>query len=120
MAKTELPKPKTRHGVAPLGTCPRCGGDALYSTFEITPWIRGYDARFCPACDVWLESECSREDCEYCRKRPLRPSLVELPMVDYRDFSPPATDDVCGVAICLESHRANVGRSAPSVVDGGR
>lgn len=38
-----------------------------------------YDAYFCEKCDVWVESRCGDPDCEFCHKRPERPSLEESP-----------------------------------------
>lgn len=32
-----------------------------------------YDAFYCPACMVWLESQCPDLDCGFCLERPDRP-----------------------------------------------
>jgi hypothetical protein len=41
----------------------------------------GYDAKFCRRCDIWLEGACGDRGCEFCARRPERPSLVP-----YRDL----------------------------------
>lgn len=33
-----------------------------------------YDAMYCRNCDTWLEIKCNDDDCEFCSKRPERPS----------------------------------------------
>jgi len=35
-----------------------------------------YDAYYCPDCDVWLENKCKDPDCEFCSRRPEKPSQV--------------------------------------------
>ncbi|MCB9619833.1 MAG: hypothetical protein H6724_10355 [Sandaracinus sp.] len=37
------------------------------------------DAVFCPACDGWLEEVCSDPECDFCTRRPERPSLETRP-----------------------------------------
>lgn len=46
------------------------------------------DAVFCPDCDVWLETVCSDPDCDYCRRRPERPSLETRPRLATRVPTP--------------------------------
>jgi hypothetical protein len=45
--------------------CRSCGG--------VTVYHEKYDAAFCPACNLWLESQCSDSFCSYCRGRPRTP-----------------------------------------------
>lgn len=33
-----------------------------------------HDAYFCPACDAWIEGQCSDPKCSFCQTRPSRPS----------------------------------------------
>lgn len=35
------------------------------------------DSYYCEICDKWTEPVCSDKDCEFCRDRPERPSLVK-------------------------------------------
>lgn len=35
-----------------------------------------HDAMYCPRCDMWLEPKCSDPDCDFCHRRPDRPSEV--------------------------------------------
>jgi hypothetical protein len=44
-----------------------------------TPWqVRheGYDAYMCIVCDTWIESQCGDSECNYCSKRPEKPSMT--------------------------------------------
>ena len=50
--------------------CPHCKEEGRYS--------EGYDVVFCETCDIWLESACSDENCEFCRDRSERPSQSVL------------------------------------------
>ena len=52
--------------------CPHCNSDldVKYSGY--------YDAHYCEACDIWLESQCSDPNCEFCQDRPDKPSQVNL------------------------------------------
>jgi hypothetical protein len=36
-----------------------------------------YDAYYCPECDLWSEGRCGDPDCDFCNRRPERPSLEE-------------------------------------------
>lgn len=58
-----------RAGVSPTSErrC-SCGTLADYSPL--------YDAVFCQPCDRWLETRCSDKSCEFCAKRPRRPTLA--------------------------------------------
>lgn len=49
--------------------CLHCVGEATYS-------VR-YGALFCPRCDVWLESACTDPACEFCARRPEKPSQAD-------------------------------------------
>jgi len=35
-----------------------------------------FDAYYCTTCDKWLEKQCSDPKCEFCSKRPKKPSLA--------------------------------------------
>jgi len=35
-----------------------------------------YDSYFCETCDIWAEPSCTDVRCQYCRQRPVVPSLV--------------------------------------------
>jgi hypothetical protein len=35
-----------------------------------------FDSFYCKDCDYWLEEKCDEHDCEYCIKRPEKPSKV--------------------------------------------
>src|SRR5438105_4770383 len=64
---TELLLPLETQGDCPTLThSPTC---RVKSDYDET-----YDAKLCPACDLWLESRCSDSRCFYCRQRPARPS----------------------------------------------
>ena len=39
--------------------------------------IDGYDCYYCLECDIWLEPKCNDVACEFCDKRPERPSMAE-------------------------------------------
>ena len=68
-----------RHGVTLVEgqRCRKCGGPVHLSTYINDGIEFGFDARFCRACDLWLESACTDEDCEHCQGRPAAPSLIE-------------------------------------------
>jgi len=85
---------KKKHGVVRSTTrfC-SCGQAVLYSTFENDVLLRGYDAFFCLRCDEWFESGCSDLRCEYCARRPLKPSHVPYEMLELVP-KPPKPDDV--------------------------
>ena len=36
-----------------------------------------YDCLYCSECDEWSEQKCSDKECEFCNKRPEKPSLAE-------------------------------------------
>ena len=71
-----------KHDIARCGArCRHCGRLAWYSYYGQTAQSWGWDAKFCKACDVWLEGTCGCTDdapCCYCNFRPARPSLVQL------------------------------------------
>lgn len=46
--------------------CDICGKNIYYSVV--------YDAYFCTFCDRWLENACEDPRCEFCSKRPKKPS----------------------------------------------
>lgn len=46
--------------------CDKCREYGVYSP--------KYDAYYCYKCDIWLENKCKEEDCEFCIKRPEKPS----------------------------------------------
>lgn len=45
--------------------CTQCSCKQFY--YEI------YDAEYCPICNIWLSSQCSDLNCEYCTNRPEKP-----------------------------------------------
>ncbi|WP_433465995.1 hypothetical protein [Spirillospora sp. CA-128828] len=49
------------------GMCARCGRRQAYS--------EPFDAALCPYCDEWREDACGDPGCEFCARRPARPSL---------------------------------------------
>ena len=72
------------HSVQKLDrTCKDCGQQLHYSSYGTSETVAGFDANFCPTCDVWLEPGCSDPDCLYCPPRPARPSEVGLPVKYY-------------------------------------
>ena len=48
--------------------CHKCNKNKLYSY--------DYDAFLCIHCDEWLEKPCQDPDCNHCKKRPLKPSIL--------------------------------------------
>jgi hypothetical protein len=50
------------------GVCPKCNEKRIYSD--------KFDAYFCIKCNEWLEDQCSDPYCEYCAKRPPKPSEI--------------------------------------------
>ncbi len=51
---------------------------------ELADFLYTYDAEFCPRCDRWLDKSCGDRGCEFCGKRPKRPSLA--PEMDPRQY----------------------------------
>jgi hypothetical protein len=45
--------------------CPACGEFQIYH--------EGFDAHFCPSCNVWLEAQCGAPGCQFCGARPAKP-----------------------------------------------
>lgn len=43
---------------------------------RFSPPSIGHDTMFCMTCDEWLEPECSDPACEFCKKRPEKPSMM--------------------------------------------
>ena len=56
--------------------CLICDQAVWVSGYENNRHHVGYDAKFCRACDTWLESTCPDPRCQYCSRRPNRPSLI--------------------------------------------
>ena len=57
---------------------------------ELANVLHSYDAEFCPRCDRWLDKRCGDAGCEFCGKRPKRPSMsLELDPRQY--MSEPVT-----------------------------
>lgn len=50
--------------------------DRRCSCGTLVDYSHPYDAKFCRRCDRWLETRCSDRGCEFCAKRPTRPSLA--------------------------------------------
>lgn len=55
-------------GFIDKSVCQKCKWDRIYS--------HDYDAYFCINCDEWLEIQCGEPNCEYCDKRPIKPSML--------------------------------------------
>lgn len=54
----------------PKKTCQECGAmSRIYN--------EKFDAYFCAVCDKWLEKKRNDGDCEFCTKRPEKPSEAE-------------------------------------------
>ena len=53
--------------------CPHCNTPAAYSDH-----YDGYDAFYCPNCNIWLESQCESPTCDYCAHRPKNPILFSF------------------------------------------
>lgn len=51
--------------------CPACR--------QTTVFDYDFDAAFCPSCDAWLEGRCGDSGCEYCTRRPEKPSSRQAP-----------------------------------------
>ena len=49
----------------PETPCNRCGHATVYD--------EQFDATLCPACDAWLDSQCSDTSCALCTRRPQPP-----------------------------------------------
>ena len=45
--------------------CPQCQQFRIYH--------EDFDACFCAACNLWLETACDGPSCDYCRNRPVQP-----------------------------------------------
>lgn len=67
----------------PYTPCPRCGQPSSYSGYINDDNYMGYDAVFCSFCDVWLEGGCTDAHCEFCGRRPPRPSEITGPVEWY-------------------------------------
>ncbi len=82
-AETQSPAEGRKvHRVSVCQFCPRCGARSYYSPYVMEgSGDVGYDARFCIACDVWLESSCGGGPECPCGSRPHRPSEVPYPLV---------------------------------------
>lgn len=52
-----------------IARCPEC--------IEVLNYAAEFDAYFCATCDEWDETACDASTCEFCKKRPARPSGVE-------------------------------------------
>jgi lipopolysaccharide biosynthesis regulator YciM len=48
--------------------CPKCDAMKNYSN--------EYDSWFCESCNEWLEDICTDRDCEFCKRRPIKPNGV--------------------------------------------
>lgn len=42
--------------------------------YQFALYHEGYDSKYCPFCDTWLERACQDDDCGFCSNRPDRPS----------------------------------------------
>ena len=51
----------------PEFTCPKCKSRTDYN--------ERYDSYFCKSCDLWNSTACKDPKCEFCTKRPEKPSM---------------------------------------------
>ena len=51
--------------LVPETACASCGSQLVHHDT--------FDARFCPGCNVWLESRCADPTCSFCSARPELP-----------------------------------------------
>lgn len=49
--------------------CKTCNSDKKYNA--------KHDAYYCESCDEWLEKNCGDPECDYCRDRPEKPSMIK-------------------------------------------
>jgi len=55
----------------------RLGVARCHKCIEALNYAAEFDAYFCATCDEWDEKQCGDARCEFCAKRPARPSAVE-------------------------------------------
>lgn len=48
-----------------MNLCPNCYIETKYNT--------KYDCFYCESCNIWTESKCRNDECEFCAKRPEKP-----------------------------------------------
>jgi len=66
------------------------GYDKRCSCGALLDYSHPYDAEFCRACDRWWARNCRDPACEFCAKRPARPSLAaDLDPAPRIPFNPP-------------------------------
>jgi hypothetical protein len=53
----------------------KCGSERQYSN--------RYDAYYCELCNKWIDDKCTNPECEFCSKRPDKPSQCEQPTTKY-------------------------------------
>lgn len=64
--------------------------DRRCSCGTLVDYSHPYDAEFCRSCDRWLAKNCGDRSCEFCAKRPARPSLSpDLDPAERIPFNPP-------------------------------
>ena len=56
--------------------CIECDESIWVSGYQNNHRYVGYDAKYCRSCDTWLDSTCPDPICQYCSRRPRRPSLI--------------------------------------------
>ena len=60
------------------------------SCSTLIDYSHAYDVEFCRSCDRWLADNCGDRGCEFCAKRPARPSLAaDLDPAERLPFNPP-------------------------------
>ena len=78
-----LPTSGFRVALSP-GYNQRCSCGALLD------YSHPFDAEFCRSCDRWKVASCRDPSCEFCAKRPARPSLArDLDPAERIPFNPP-------------------------------
>ena len=66
------------------------GYDQRCACGALLDYSHPYDAEFCRACDRWKAASCRDPSCEFCAKRPARPSLAQdLDPAERLPFNPP-------------------------------
>lgn len=64
--------------------------DRRCSCGTLVDYSHPYDAEYCRSCDRWLAKNCGDRFCEFCAKRPARPSLApDLDPAERIPFNPP-------------------------------
>ena len=43
---------------------------------HVLKYDKHFDSTYCEECDVWISGLCEDPHCEFCRKRPVKPSII--------------------------------------------